>query len=245
MDTSAPGAPITAAAERTKWTVVASCVVAGGLSVRPDGLGTALAAAGAGLVGWLALRVWEWSRLPSFTRTWLEGEDRVSPIWRTLGWLALGVALGLVLLAFIRLVIQPVLPAIGTRIAAAGTLPLWRRLIIIYVAAVLEELIFRLFLLSAIVGLVIRATRQTTLVPSGGIVWMGNLLAALSFAVVHLPSWTAVAPGHLGLTLSVLALNATAGLVIGYVFVTRGVAAAMWTHAGGDCAIQLLGPLSG
>jgi hypothetical protein len=70
------------------------------------------------------------------------------------------------------------------------------------------------------------------------------MLAALAFAAVHLQSWSAAAPGSAGVTLAVLTLNTVAGLVIGYVFATRGVAAAMWTHAGGDCAIQLLGPLS-
>jgi hypothetical protein len=41
----------------------------------------------------------------------------------------------------------------------------------------------------------------------------------------------------------VLALNAAAGLVMGHVFARQGIALAMWTHAGGDCAVQLLGPL--
>jgi hypothetical protein len=91
---------------------------------------------------------------------------------------------------------------------------------------------------------VIHLTGRTTLMPTKRIVWVANMLAALAFAAVHLPSWSAAAPGSAGVTLAVLTLNTVAGLVIGYVFATRGVAAAMWTHAGGDCAIQLLGPLS-
>lgn len=243
MDVRAPDLPITASGERGKWTLVAACVIAGGLSVRPDTLGTLLAAAGAGLVGALGPRVWEWSRLPSFMRTHGEHDDA----WRVLQplrWLTLGLVVGLVLLAVIRVAIEPALPAIGIRIAAAGTLPLWRRVVIIYAAAVIEELIFRLLLFSATVGLAIRLSRRTTLVPTPGIVWAANAVSALAFAAVHLPSWSSASPASVGLTLSVLALNAVAGLVIGYVFATRGIAAAMWTHAGGDCAIQLLGPLS-
>ena len=47
------------------------------------------------------------------------------------------------------------------------------------------------------------------------------------------------------LPLSVLTLNAVGGVVLGYVFVNRGIVAAIWTHAGADCAIQLIGPLTG
>lgn len=48
----------------------------------------------------------------------------------------------------------------------------------------------------------------------------------------------------LGLSLMVLAMNGVGGLVLGYVFAARGIVAAMWAHAGADCAIQLIGPLT-
>jgi hypothetical protein len=48
----------------------------------------------------------------------------------------------------------------------------------------------------------------------------------------------------LGLSLMVLTLNGLGGIVFGYVLVTRGIVAAMWAHAGADCAIQLIGPLT-
>jgi len=234
--------PGTASAERKRWALVAACVVAGGLSVRPDGLGTPLAAMGAGLVGWLAQWVWEWSRLPAYMRSRTE-HDQAWRVLQPLRWLTLGLVVGLMLLAVIRLVIEPAVPSIGMRLAAAGALPLWRRVIIIYVAAVLEELIFRLLLLSTVVGVIIRLLRSTTLVPRPGIVWAANAVAALAFGVAHLPSWSS-APGTAMLTVSVLALNTIAGLVIGYVFTTRGIGPAIWTHVGGDCVIQLLGPLT-
>ena len=41
-----------------------------------------------------------------------------------------------------------------------------------------------------------------------------------------------------------MTLNAVGGLVFGYVFVTLGIVTAMWVHAGADCAIQLIGPLT-
>jgi hypothetical protein len=78
---------------------------------------------------------------------------------RAAAWIAFGLAVGLFLLAVIRLVIEPVVPAIASRMIAAGALPVWRRVAIIYVAAVGEELIFRLFLLSAIAGVAARLLR--------------------------------------------------------------------------------------
>jgi len=49
----------------------------------------------------------------------------------------------------------------------------------------------------------------------------------------------------MALPLAVIALNAVGGVVLGRAFVYRGIVAAMWIHAGADCAIQLIGPLTG
>ena len=236
------GPPQTAAAERDDWVLIVVCVIAGALSVRFDTLGTPLAAAGAGLLGLLGLRLYEWSRLPSFTLTHGQPEDRAS-VADALLWFVVGLVMGLSILAVIRVVIEPSIPAIAQRIEAAGELSVWRRLVIIYVAAVTEELLFRLVMLSGIVGTAIRALRRTTLVPTQGIVWSANAASAVAFAGIHLPSWGAAA-GDPWLAVSVFVLNLVAGLVLGYVFVTRGIAAAMWVHVGGDCGVQLVGPTS-
>jgi hypothetical protein len=158
--------------------------------------------------------------------------------------MGLGLLVGLVLLGAIRLAIEPALPAIGARMAAAGALPLWRRVLIIYVAAVTEELVFRLLLLSLLAGLAARLFRLAGQTPTPAVVWAANGLSALAFAAVHLPSWSAIGPLSVGLALSVLALNAVGGIVFGHVFVTRGIVAAMWAHAGADCALQIIGPLT-
>lgn len=155
--------------------------------------------------------------------------------------LVLGLALGLLTLAIIRFGLAPVVPAIGARIAAAAALPLWRRGVSIYVAAVGEEIAFRLLLLSGLVGLGARLVGRP-LRATPPIIWSANAASALAFALAHLPAWSQLGPPSPRLVIAVLALNAIGGLVLGRIFVGHGVGGAMWAHAGADCALQVLGP---
>jgi membrane protease YdiL (CAAX protease family) len=221
---------------------LAVCATAGGLAVPPHAVATPVAAAATALLGILGLRTWGWSRLPLPTSAPRSLSERFV---HAILWMGVGLGMGLVLLAVIRLVIAPLLPEIGVRIARAGTLAVWRRVIIIYVAAVAEEILFRLILLSAIAGLLARLSRHPDRIPHVRDIWIANTLSALAFAVVHLPAWSGAAAMSIGLGASILALNAAAGLVLGGIFVKRGIVLAMWAHAGGDCAIQLLGPVTG
>ena len=201
-----------------------------------------MAAVVAGPLGLAGLHLWRWSRLPSLA-VW-DGSDTRERFVRPAAWLGLGLVVGLLLLGVFRLVIQPAIPAAGARLAAAAAVPLWRRLIVIYVAAVSEEVLFRLLLLSCIAGLVTRLFRMADRVPSRNVTWAANGMSALAFAAVHLPAWHAVGPLSVGLALIVLALNGAGGTVFGYLFVTRGIITAVWAHAGADIATQLVGPLT-
>jgi len=234
---------ITARTRSERAALVAASVVAGGLAVPLHVVATPLSAAGAGLLAAFGLVVWRWSRLPSLARAGTQGG--MARLGQAAAWMALGLAVGLFLLAVMRLVIEPVVPAIGSRMVAAGALPVWRRVAIIYVAAVGEELIFRLFLLSAVAGVGARLLRLPRHVPTPAVIWTAIGLSALLFAGVHLPAWGGALSFGVALALLVMTLNAVGGVVLGYVFVNRGIAAAIWTHAGADCAIQLIGPLIG
>jgi len=218
-----------------------ACVVAGGLAVPLHPIATPVAAAVGGILGLLGLRVWHWSGLPRLLTS--QGSRGASRLMALALWWSVGLVLGLVLLLVLRTVIEPRVPSIGARIAAAGELPVWRRALIIYVAAVGEEVVFRLLLLSLIAGLIAQIIKAWGGATSARAIWCANVLAALLFASAHLPPWAGTGHLGIGLVLSVIALNAAAGLVLGYAFVTRGIVVAMWAHAGGDCAIQLLGPL--
>ena len=228
--------------DRQRWAFVGACALAGALAVPPGAVVTPISAGIVAVLGLLGLRVWRWSGLqqPMRSRGQRGGWRLVTPV----AWLGLGLLLGLVVLGVMRSVIQPVLPSIGARIARAGTMPVWQRLAIVYVAAVGEELVFRLLLLSLFAGLMTRFLGLPAASPNPGVVWLANVLSALAFAAVHLPAWAGAAPMSPALLASVLTLNGTAGIVMGYVFATRGILAAIWTHAGADCAVQLLGPFT-
>jgi membrane protease YdiL (CAAX protease family) len=222
--------------------VVIAAALAGALAVPWRPTVTAAAALLSAGIAVLGLFAWRWSRLRRFVRPPGRGAE---PWLAPLAWFGLGLAVGLVLLAFIRLVLEPAVPSIGVRMEAAGHLPVWRRLAIIYVAAVSEEVLFRLLLMSALAGILARLRRHPDRVPTPATVWIANAVAALLFAVVHLPAWGSVTALGPALASTILALNALGGLVLGRVFATRGIGAAMWTHAGADTAIQLIGPLTG
>ena len=224
-------------------TLLAVFTLAGALAVPLHPVWTVVSAAVGGLVGMIGIRLWRWSGLAERVEASRGGAAAAGLRYGL--WMVLGLGVGLVLLAIIRLVIEPVVPAAGARIAAAGRLPLWRRAAIIYEAAVGEELVFRLILLSTVAGLVVRLRRLPGRLPDRPALWMANAAAALAFGLAHVPAWMGVAPGLRGLAAIVVGLNAAAGLLLGYVFGTRGIGAAIWTHAGADCAIQLIGPLTG
>jgi len=219
------------------------CASAGALAVPLHAIFTPLAAVVGAVLALVGLRVWRWSNLPhSFSTRGPAGNRRlVEPVL----WLCIGLVVGLLLLGVIRLIIEPAVPGAGVRIAAAGELPVWRRAVIIYVAAISEELLFRLLLLSLLAGLIARLTGRANAVPDRTAMWVANGASALAFAGSHLPSWSRMGSLSPGLMLMVVALNGLGGLVFGYLFVKRGIGAAMWAHAGGDCAIQLIGPLTG
>ena len=174
-----------------------------------------------------------------------EAPGGVDRLVKAAGSMGLGLIVGLLVLGLLRLGIEPVVPAIGTRLAAAALLPVWRLALVIFVAAVGEEVVFRLVLLSLVAGLTTRLFRLCGRIPTRRIVWAANGISALAFAAVHLPAWSGAVPLSPGLMLSVVALNALGGAVFGYLFANRGIAAAMWAHAGADCALQLIGPLTG
>ena len=107
--------------KRPTWAFLAACAAAGALAVPFNPIATPLAAAVAGLLAWVGLLLWRWSRLPFLMRSRTPG--RLPLLVRSGLAIAFGLAVGLVLLGVLRLAIEPSVPAIGARIA---TIPEWK-----------------------------------------------------------------------------------------------------------------------
>src|SRR5262245_54173634 len=148
---------------------VTVCALAGALALPLNPIITPVAAALTGLLGLFGLSVWRWSGLADAVQG-PAGRGLMRAI-RVPLWLALGLGAGLAILAVLRLALEPPVPAIGARISAAGAQALWQRAIIIYVAAVSEEMVFRLLVLSVIAGIGARLLRTPDRLPTRPVAW--------------------------------------------------------------------------
>ena len=70
-------------------------------------------------------------------------------------------------------------------------------------------------------------------------IWAANLLAALLFAVGHLPGTSTLAPLTALLVTGALLLNGLVGLTCGYLYWRRGIEAAILAHTGFHLVWQL------
>jgi hypothetical protein len=173
-------------------------------------------------------------------RAWVSG--KLGPAGRVLavGWLS-GIAVGVLAVAIEMLAFFPHMPS-GLQELDAGSIPLWKRLLagLVY-GGIVEELFFRLFLLSLFVWLLGFVLRTANGQPSVVAFWVANLLAARLFALGHLPGTSAVAPITSLLVTRSLLLNGLVGMVCGYLFWRQGLEAAMFGHMGFHLVWQLPG----
>jgi membrane protease YdiL (CAAX protease family) len=109
-------------------------------------------------------------------------------------------------------------------------------------AGINEEILLRLFLLSLIAWVIQRVIlRRPAGLPSRGLLWTANILAALIFGLLHLPNLTAIGvPVTPFLVLYIITLNGLAGLVFGWLFWTFGLESAMLAHFFTDIVLHVL-----
>ncbi len=155
------------------------------------------------------------------------GSKIPSPM-RVLSALLIGAASGAVTLAMLPLL------GLEKRMAMDGALPLWQRLVMSFNAGILEEIVFRLFVVSFVVWLSARFIRRDPAI------WIGIIVAALTFGAIHLPRWMAGGPAVIA---SVMFVNGAIAIVLGLVYVKWGIEAAMLTHFAGDVAVHVAGPI--
>lgn len=147
-----------------------------------------------------------------------------------------GIALGALLLGALVLLAR-VEPALRARFAGRLSEPAWRPWALAFESSILEEVVFRLFAMSATAWLVLRLTgrrRAATATALG--------LSTLLFGLVHLPAWSSATALTPALVAGVLLLNGLAGLLFGWTYWRWGLPYAILCHGAGDVVIQSLGP---
>lgn len=155
---------------------------------------------------------------------------------------ALGGAVGGSLLLVLVYVLVPLEPDLAARLQARAQAPAWLPWALATEASVLEELVFRLFLFTLVVWLCARGWRHPPERIRGVWVWSANAISALAFAAVHLPAWLGALEPTAVLIAAVVALNAIAGVFLGYLYWRWGIEAAILAHFAADLVVQGLGP---
>jgi len=141
--------------------------------------------------------------------------------------LLIGAASGTVVLALLPLA------GLQSRIIKEASIPVWKWLIIAFDASILEEVVFRLFVVSFVVWLLARFVRRDAAI------WTALIVSALLFGAAHLGRW--LDGGSLIIT-AVMIVNGLIAIVLGPVYVRWGIEAAILGHFAGDVMVHIVGP---
>lgn len=90
-----------------------------------------------------------------------------------------------------------------------------------------EEILMRFGLMSVLVWLIFKIMKDL----KSWMFWVANIVTALIFAVSHFPLLLSVVPHPtVWLYLYIILANGAAGVILGYMYMKRGLECAMWTH---------------
>jgi hypothetical protein len=145
---------------------------------------------------------------------------------------ALGALLLVALLAF-----ASAEPFLHARFAGRLAEPAWRPWALGFESSVLEEITYRLFVMSVVAWIALRLCKRTKVATA---IALGA--SCVLFGLAHLPAWSSVAPVTPSLVAGVLLLNGIGGLLFGWIFWRWGLPYAILCHFAGDVVIQSFAP---
>lgn len=191
------------------------------------------------LLGWAGLALGGAHGLDApWLRAWISGRP-LNPKARSHWWLAIswGLATGLLVIAT-SLLFPHHAAAVGSRSLDWA----WRGALASFYGGIVEEIEFRLFVVSLLVWLLARFNRQHSRS------WMfvvAIVLAALLFGAGHLPAAFAAGMAHVPSVIGrIVLLNALAGLVTGGLFWKYGLEHAMLAHFSAYLVLHVASPLA-
>jgi hypothetical protein len=122
----------------------------------------------------------------------------------------------------------------------------WDGLLASIGAGIREEIWLRLGILTFFAWIGVKLFRPGTDQKekvSTPIFWIANLLAALSFAAIHIPQAQMLMGLNVQLLIFIFVGNGVPGIVFGWLYWRRGLVAAMIAHFGLDLVLKVLMPL--
>ena len=147
-----------------------------------------------------------------------------------------GIGIGSVLVALLAALTRRE-PALRARFAGRLAEPAWRPWVLGFESSIVEEVVFRLFVMGVVAWLASRFMRY-----SRGPFFIALVASAVLFGLAHLPAWLATVHATPGLVGTVLLLNGSSGLVFAWLFWRWGLPYAIVCHFMADIIVQCLGP---
>ena len=151
--------------------------------------------------------------------------------------ICIGIACGLILILLDKLLFKKVSNQLVETEIGKSTIP--QRLSAIPHAAIGEEIVFRLAIQSLLSAIFIWLIGNGATVHSYAVMCPAILITSLLFGSAHLPITKRFIKLSTGLIARALFLNGLAGVVLGFVYVQKGLEAAMFVHLCIDLCIVL------
>jgi membrane protease YdiL (CAAX protease family) len=156
-----------------------------------------------------------------------------------------GAVVGVVIIVLDVVIFGPLLQAefqnLHVILPETANPPAWQGFLASFYGGIVEEVLLRLFLMTALAFLGSLVFRDSEGRPTGTVLWSANILAAIIFGLGHLP--TALAIGVPLTTLFItrtVVLNGLGGVVFGWLYWTRGLESAMVAHFSTDIVLHVL-----
>ena len=123
----------------------------------------------------------------------------------------------------------------------------WQTLLASFYGGITEEIQLRLFVLTLVVWLGSRIWSDGQGRPGQGVLWAATIVSTLVFGLGHLPMLSAnLATAGLSLTpvmvVSTLTTNGIGGIVLGWLYWSRGLESAMIAHFSADIVLHMIVP---
>jgi hypothetical protein len=131
-------------------------------------------------------------------------------------------------------------PPLRARFAGRLHEPAWRPWALAFESSILEEMMFRLLIMSIVALLVLLILRGRD--PGRRPFVIGLVVSTLLFGLAHVPAWASATATTLPLVVTVVALNGIGGLLLGWIYWYWGLPYAICCHFAADVVIQGLGP---